>query len=277
MLALRMRRIKIKIPSVSRPVRAVIAFIFLSVTQHVISAEAGQQDNVSVGDVLDTQERYQDAGVQSQQRIDELDDETVALLSQYHSELERLADLETYNANMRKMRASQEVEKERLSAELTEVEVVRRELFPLMVEMIDLLDRFIELDQPLLLVERKARLAALRENLNRSNVTLGEKYRRVIEAYQIEAEYGRSIEAYEGSLTLDGRDLTVDFLRVGRLALYYVSLDGSEAGLWDPAEKKWHDLSDEYLSLLDFALRVARKQAPPNLLQLPLWTAGGDS
>ncbi len=251
--------------------------MFLLTPQHVIGAEGSSQDNVSVGDVLDTQERDQDAGMQSQQRIDELDDETVALLSQYHSELERLSDLETYNTNMRKMRASQELEKERLSAELTEVEVVRRELFPLMVEMIDLLDRFIELDQPLLLVERKARLAALRENLNRSNVTLGEKYRRVIEAYQIEAEYGRSIEAYEGSLTLDGRDLTVDFLRVGRLALYYVSLDGSEAGLWDPAEKQWHDLDEEYLSLLDFALRVARKQAPPNLLHLPLWTAGAES
>ena len=240
-----------------------------------LGAEAQPSDDVSVSDVLDAQERNQDAGVKSQQRIDELDDETVALLSQYNSELERLADLETYNTNMRQMRSSQELEKERLQAELVEVEVVRRELFPLMIEMIDLLDRFIELDQPLLLVERKARLAALRENINRSNVTLGEKYRRVIEAYQIEAEYGRSIEAYEGSLKIGDRDLTVDFLRVGRLALYYVSLDGSEAGLWHPAEKQWQDLDADFLPLLDFALRVARKQAPPNLLQLPLWTAGG--
>ncbi len=251
-----------------------LASISLLIPELASSAEAASPQEVSVGEVLDTQEQYQASGVQSQQRIDELDDETVALLSQYHSELERLADLETYNTNLRKMRTSQELEKERLRTELTEVEVVRRELFPLMVEMIDLLDRFIELDQPLLLVERKARLAALRDNLNRSNVTLGEKYRRVIEAYQIEAEYGRSIEAYEGSLSLDGRDLTVDFLRVGRLALYYVSLDGSEAGLWDPTKKQWHDLEGDFLPLLDFALRVARKQAPPNLLQLPLWTAG---
>ncbi len=251
-----------------------LAFTTLFTSQVALGAEALPSDDASVGDVLDAQERNQDAGVRSQQRIDELDDETVALLSQYNSELERLADLETYNTNMRQMRSSQEIEKERLRAELTEVEVVRRELFPLMIEMIDLLDRFIELDQPLLLVERKARLAALRENVNRSNVTLGEKYRRVIEAYQIEAEYGRSIEAYEGSLTLGDRDLTVDFLRVGRLALYYVSLDGSEAGLWHPGEKQWRELDEDFLPLLDFALRVARKQAPPNLLQLPLWTAG---
>ena len=203
-------------------------------------------------------------------------DEQVLHASQVAYADEFVKDLqETYNTNMRQMRSSQELEKERLQAELVEVEVVRRELFPLMIEMIDLLDRFIELDQPLLLVERKARLAALRENINRSNVTLGEKYRRVIEAYQIEAEYGRSIEAYEGSLKIGDRDLTVDFLRVGRLALYYVSLDGSEAGLWHPAEKQWQDLDADFLPLLDFALRVARKQAPPNLLQLPLWTAGG--
>lgn len=269
-------RKKIKNPIDRLLLFAALASISLLTPQLVYSADAESPQDASVSEVLDVQERYQDAGVQSQQRIDELDDETVALLSQYHSELERLADLETYNTNMRQMRTSQELEKERLREELTEVEVVRRELFPLMVEMIDLLDRFIELDQPLLLVERKARLTALRENLNRSNVSLGEKYRRVIEAYQIEAEYGRSIEAYEGSLSIGGRELTVDFLRVGRLALYYVSLDGSEAGLWDPTKKQWHSLEGDFLPLLDFALRVARKQAPPNLLQLPLWTAGAN-
>ena len=168
---------------------------------------------------------------------------------------------------MRKMRASQEAEKVRLGQEVQEIEVLRRELLPLMVEMIDVLARFIELDQPMLLEEREARLQALQDNLGRSDVALGEKYRRVIEAYQIEAEYGQNIEAYEGTLTLNGRDLTVDFLRVGRLALYYVSLDRSEAGLWHPRERTWRVLDADYLDL-----RVARKQAPPNLMPLPLWT-----
>jgi hypothetical protein len=233
----------------------------------------------SVTDALESRDVYQREAAGSQRRVEDLDDETVMLLSEYHTELERLHDLETYNANMRKMRASQEAEKVRLAQELQEIEVLRRELLPLMVEMIDVLARFIELDQPMLLAERQARLQALQDNLGRSDVALGEKYRRVIEAYQIEAEYGQNIEAYEGTLTLDGRDLTVDFLRVGRLALYYVSLDRSEAGLWHPQERAWRTLNDDYLDLLDFALRVARKQAPPNLMPLPLWTgaAAGES
>jgi hypothetical protein len=234
----------------------------------------------SVADVLESQEDYQRDAAASQRRIEELDDETVSLLSEYHTELERLHDLQTYNANMRRMRASQEAEKVRLGQELEEIEVLRREMLPLMVEMIDVLARFIELDQPMLLAERQSRLRALQDNLSRSDVALGEKYRRIIEAYQIEAEYGQNIEAYEGSLSLQGRDLTVDFLRVGRLALYYVSLDRSEAGLWDPRQGSWHALDEEYLELLELALRVARKQAPPNLMPLPLWTgaqAGGGS
>lgn len=232
----------------------------------------------NVDDVLDAQQEFQRAAAGSQKRIDQLDDETVTLLSEYHTELERLQDLRTYNANMRKMRASQEAEKVRLSLELEEIEVVRRELLPLMVEMIDVLARFIELDQPMLMAERQARLQSLQDNLGRSDVALGEKYRRIIEAYQIEAEYGQNIEAYEGTLALDGRELTVDFLRVGRLALYYVSLDRSEGGLWHPLERSWYNLDARHLDLLDFALRVARKQAPPNLMPLPLWTdayAGG--
>ena len=226
----------------------------------------------SVTDVLQQQEGYQQQAASSQKRIEELDDETVKLLSEYHTELERLDDLQTYNANMRKMRASQDAETVRLKQELAEIEVVRRELLPLMVEMIDVLARFIQLDQPMLVAERQARLQALRDNLGRSDVALGEKYRRIIEAYQIEAEYGQNIEAYEGTLSLDARELTVDFLRVGRLALYYVSLDRSQGGLWNPSSRSWFALDSNQLELLDFALRVARKQAPPNLMPLPLWT-----
>ena len=230
----------------------------------------------SVDDVVDAQQRQQDVALESQQAIDELDDQTVALLSQYHTELERLADLETYNANMRKMRANQDAEKLRLAQELKDIEVVRRDLLPLMVEMTDVLARFVELDKPLLLEERQARVSTLGETLNRSDVELGEKYRRVIEAYQIEAEYGQNIEAYEGALKQGERELTVDFLRVGRLALYYISLDRSEAGLWRPETREWQTLTGDAVDMLDFALRVARKQAPPNLLVLPLWTEGAE-
>ena len=52
--------------------------------------------------------------------------------------------------------------------------------------------------------------------MDRANVSVAEKYRRLLEAYQIELEYGRTIEAYEGSFASDNGERSVTFLRVGR-------------------------------------------------------------
>ena len=199
------------------------------------------------------------------------------MLSQYNGEVDRYEDLRTYNDNLRELLASQRAEKERLNAELAGIEIVRQEIVPLMVQMIDVLDSFVALDQPLLIDERTSRVESLRRNLTRSDVDLAERYRRIIEAYQIEAEYGQTIEAYEGPIVIDDRELTVDFLRVGRIGLYYLSLDRAEGGIWNPAEKRWTPLAENYLDDLDLAVRMARKQAPPNLMDLPMWTTGGES
>jgi hypothetical protein len=242
----------------------------------VLTAPISLAQETEVSDVLAEQTRYQRDARQSQARVENLDDETLKLIARYGSELERYSDLVTYNDNLRKLVANQQQEKQRLARELEEIEVLRQDIVPLMVEMIDVLERFIALDQPMLLNERRARLAKLEANLSRSDVELAEKYRRVLEAYQIEAEYGQSLEAYEGTLETEGTQRTVDFLRVGRAGLYYLSLDRQEAGLWDPGSQRWTRLPDSELDAIDFAIRVARKQAPPNLFEIPMWT-GSDS
>lgn len=237
-----------------------------------VAEESTQADSTSVAEVIDAQTVLQRSAADSQSRVDALDDETLALVSRYNTELARYEDLITYNDNMRQLLASQAAEKARLDGELQEIEVVRRSVVPLMVEMVDVLERFIELDQPMLKEERLARLDELKRNLTRSDVEIAERYRRVIEAYQIEAEYGQTIEAYEGPLSLEDRELTVDYLRVGRVGLYYLSLDRENGGIWDPLDDRWMALDESGLDALDFAVRVARKQAPPNLVPLPLWT-----
>jgi len=258
------------VPVVLRWLFYLLAVFMLPVAHAQEVQEA--QESVEVGDVLDVQTDYQHSATQSQSRVDSLDDETLALISRYNGELARFEDLKTYNDNMRQLLASQAAETARLEQELTEIEVVRRSVVPLMVEMVDVLERFIELDQPMLKAERLARLDELKKNLTRSDVEIAERYRRIIEAYQIEAEYGQTIEAYEGPLSLGERELTVDYLRVGRVGLYYLSLDRETGGIWDSEAGDWVALADSELDALDFAVRVARKQAPPNLVPLPLWT-----
>jgi hypothetical protein len=91
-----------------------------------------------------------------------------------------------------------------------------------------------------------------------------------MEAYQIENAYGRSIEAYTGDLELDGTKRTVDFLQVGRVALLYQTSDRSETGFWDRDANTWQQLDDSYRTPVANAIKVARKQTAPDLLQIPV-------
>ncbi len=224
--------------------------------------------------VREEQLQLQQDAQQTQQIVEALDDETMSMVSAYNRELERYQDLLAYNENMRELLASQQQERQRIQSELQEVEVVRQAIVPLMLEMVDVLEQFIALDKPLLMEEREARIGQLRSIVTRSDVEIAEKYRRIIEAYLIEAEYGQSLEAYESQITLAGTDLTVDLLRVGRAALFYLSLDRNRGGIWSEATQTWTELPADTLDSIDYAIRVAREQAPPNLIELPLWTVG---
>ena len=107
----------------------------------------------------------------------------------------------------------------------------------------------------------------------RADVTNAEKFRRILEAYQVENDYGNTIEAYRSDLTLNGVTSSVDFLRLGRVALYYQHFDGSETGYWDKEKNKWQVLSTDYKNSIRKGLRVARKETAPNMLSLPIPSA----
>ena len=124
---------------------------------------------------LQVQQQYQEEAQQSQQRIEELDDETMSLVASYNREIERHEDLLTYNENLRQLLASQERERARIQSELDEVEVVRQEIVPLIVEMVDVLDQFVELDDPMLEQERRTRVQSLRSIIGRADVDIAEK------------------------------------------------------------------------------------------------------
>jgi hypothetical protein len=106
--------------------------------------------------------------------------------------------------------------------------------------------------------------------MDRADVTIGEKYRRMLEAYQIEMDYSRTIEASRGELQTGGGTRTVDFLRIGRIGLYYLTLDRREVGHWNPANDAWEVLPSRYKLPIRNGLRIARKQTAPDLLRLPV-------
>ena len=132
------------------------------------------------------------------------------------------------------------------------------------------MEEFVSIDIPFLETERDLRISELKKLMERPDVPTSEKYRRVSEAYQIELEYGHTIEAYEGEMDFGGETRTVAFLRFGRLGLYYMTLDGLEIGQWNVVTDQWEILDDEHRQSLDRAIRIARKQLPPDLIRLPI-------
>ncbi|MDX1573546.1 MAG: DUF3450 domain-containing protein [Methylophaga sp.] len=225
---------------------------------------------------IDEQVAADSAAQQSQQQIDNLDDETRELLNEYRAVLRQTQSLQAYNDQLDALVTSQEKELASIDDQLANIETTQRDILPMMIKMIEVLDQFVALDIPFLPDERSERIAQLKGLMDRSDVNLSEKYRRILEAYQVETEYGRTIEAYQGEITADANNRTVDFLRIGRVNLYYLSLDERDAGVWDHAEQRWQALDSSYNKAIAEGLKVARKQLPPNLLVLPVKTAGAE-
>jgi hypothetical protein len=210
------------------------------------------------------------ASAKSQERIDGLSDQTERLVAEYRTVLDQIESLRTYNRQMEELVASQQEEMESLREQIDQVEVVARGVLPLMLRMIEALGAFVEADVPFLLEERRSRVVSLEALMDRADVSNAEKFRRILEAYQTENDFGRTIEAYRGDLAGDGETRIVDFLRVGRIGLFYLTEDGSEAGTWDRASGGFVELGRGARSEIRQGLRIARKQAAPDLLRLPL-------
>jgi hypothetical protein len=144
---------------------------------------------------------------------------------------------------------------------------------PLILRMLENLEKFVALDVPFLPEERQQRLLKLKAMILKADIKRAEKFRRIIEAYQIENEYGNTIEAYKDEIELEGAKIPVDILRLGRVGLYYQRLDGAESGHWDKTKKSWQPLSDSYDTKIHKGLAIARKEMAPELLTLPVFAA----
>jgi septal ring factor EnvC (AmiA/AmiB activator) len=242
----------------------------VALTLALAAAVAGAQTSSQLDRVVAQRIEGNQAGTQSQVQIDKLSDETDKLAAEYRSVLQQIDALRIYNRQVEELIVAQEEEVASLRDQIDDVELVGRQVIPLMLEMVAALDSFVELDVPFLPEERSSRIAALHELLGRADVTDAERFRRILEAYQVENEYGRTIEAYSGELELEGKSRTVDFLRVGRVVFIYRTRDGAEVGAWDQKARAWETLSSDYHGAVLQGLRIARKQAAPDLLRLPV-------
>ncbi len=206
----------------------------------------------------------------SQQRVDQLDDQTASLLNDYRANLKQLEAATRYNASLNRNITAQQRQIERLRLDIENVSGLQRAMQPLMEDMLATLGEVVAADLPFNIDERTGRVDRLNKVMGDPSISAAQRYRLIVEAYQIENEYGRTIGAYEGSIDDGGELRTGEFLRVGRIALMFKTADDSVLKIYDKDQKAWVNLNKSYLPDVRLGLRMAKEQTAPGLLPVPV-------
>jgi hypothetical protein len=211
----------------------------------------------------------------TQQNIDRLAAESQTLMEEYQRLQNGLEYQTAFTRELEQLNESQQLRIENLKKQIQQAAVTQQRIVPLMRSMADSLQKFVALDLPFHHQQRLNAVQLLQQRIRQPDLSISMKFRLLLETWQLEQDYGMTIEAWRGPLQLPDETLSVEFLRIGRVALYYQGLDGLQSGYWDQAAQGWQQLDSTYNTNINKAMRVARKQLAPQLLNLPVTSPGG--
>jgi len=224
----------------------------------------------AVDQIVAAENRRVQQAQESQDQIDGVVAQTRSAVEEYRATLKEVDGLIVYNTLLDRQIEDQEQELANLRTSIDQVQVIERQILPLLTRMIEGLERFVESDVPFLVEERRDRVNGLNDLLERADVTVAEKFRVVMEAWQIENDYARTISSYTAELEINGNNREVDVLQIGRVVLLYQTPDGAQSGAWDQRNRQWVDLGNAYRNQIRQGLRMARAQVAPDLLLIPV-------
>src|SRR6056297_92595 len=247
--------------------------VAVAIVSTALIAGGGVAVAQTVDSVLRAEQQRLAQNREAQQRIDRVVQQTRSLVDDYKAVTKEIDGLKIYNRLMEAQTNKQQTRLAEINESLDKANVINRQIYPLMERMFEGLEQFVQLDIPFLLEERTQRIETLKDLMDEPNVSVAEKFRKVMEAFQIENEFGRTIESYTDTIEIDGGVREVEFLRIGRVALLFQSADGSMTGIWDQEAKSW-DMSDEHRNEVKKGLRVANELIAPELLLLPVPAPG---
>ncbi len=245
--------------------------VTVAVVAATVLAASGSVFAQSVDQVLQAEQRRLSLAQQSQERINNIVEGTRSLEDQYRAINKEIDGLKVYNRLMVAQTEGQKAVLEDISLSMDQVDVINRQIFPLMERMIDGLEQSIALDVPFLMEERQDRMDTLKSTMERSDVSPAEKFRQVMVAYQIENDFGDSAEWYKQSLPVGsgGNNIEVNVLRIGRVGLYFQSDDTKITGRWDNSEREWV-IDDSARNEIRKGLRMAKQLIAPELILVPV-------
>ncbi|MDF1831420.1 MAG: DUF3450 domain-containing protein [Porticoccaceae bacterium] len=236
---------------------------------------AGLQTKVVYGAELDTVIKAgadKTAAAQaSQRRIDSTVAQSDKLLRQFQLVNKQIDGLQVYNAQLERQIDSQRQTMADIAESVENAALIERQIIPLSLNMLDALEQFIRLDLPFKLEDRQTSVQQVRDNMDSARFSAAEKSRQVLELYAIESEYSTTLEQFDGVLTIAGQQRQGTFLRIGRIALLFQTADQSLTEVWSKTDNQWQTVAaGDYRRAVANAIRMAKKQAPLDMIKLPL-------
>lgn len=235
------------------------------------------QTNGSTQAINDAQvltEKMNNTAAHSQHKIDSSADRTLSMQAEIERLQEEVDNLAVYRDHLTKLVNNQNQELGSLEEQLQGIKSTRQGIVPLMYKMLAGLDDIIQTGKPIKKQQRLARLEKLNTMMGQADVSDAEKYRRILEAYQIEIDYGTKLGVYQDEIALTslGQPITVDLLHLGRIAFVARSLDSQTYWQWHDERQEWVTIT-EHTGDIDKAFKMANKQIAPSLISLPVTTA----
>jgi len=218
---------------------------------------------------IDTGEQATRRASQVQQQINQLDDQRSDMVGEFRTLLQRKTAAELYARQQAAAVESQERELETLQDQLNRVDEITSQTVPMLEQLIDDLDMFIDADLPFKLQERKARIERLRSYLTDPAISVTERYRQIMDAYIDEMEVGRKTDTWSEEVSIDGEPVMVDMVLFGRVALVYMDPSGRYAKRYDRATKSWIDLEGKYKPEIEKAIRIIQGKRTQDVMYVP--------
>lgn len=206
----------------------------------------------------------------SQKERDKWEAERIKLQAEFDRLTEANEALRVRVKDMTDRKNKQESLNQTLEIRERESRRLAREIDPFIRSVYSRLEDLVASDAPFLAEERRQRLDRLKKVLDDPEPAVSEKFRKVMEAAFIEAEYGATIEVYQEKILLEDEEIVGDIFRLGRISLFFLSLDHSRVATYHVGERKWVPLNADYAPAIHAAMEMGVKHRPVELVCLPL-------
>ncbi|WP_281645115.1 DUF3450 family protein [Parendozoicomonas sp. Alg238-R29] len=211
--------------------------------------------------IIAAQVDAQNASANSQKRINQLDDETRVSLETYRA-LQK--EIETLSQDNQLLEQHVGRQKRAIARQSQEIEDTRRLLSQLDDFSNQLQRNLIQLDQQFPFKPKQSP-AELITALDSPEST--QRFLASLKLWREELNSGSKLTTWDGQLK---NDQQVEFVRLGRVALYYLTPDGNDAAMYLSDTADWQPLTLSQIRELIRARDIARNDRKSGWLYLPV-------